>query len=134
MYNSGKILLGILIFLILFTSPFWYSKATGQADYYPNPEIATKGLPGLDRCVMDTDYMRSSHMDLLNTWRHDVVRRGERIFTNPDGKQFMKSLTKTCMKCHYNKAQFCDKCHDFMAVGEPDCWNCHVEPKQQEGI
>lgn len=134
MYNSGKIIIGILIFLAIFTSPLWYSLATGSANYYPNPVIATKGLPGgLDRCVRSTEYMRESHMDLLHTWRNEVVRDGDRIFVADDGRRFMKSLTGTCLRCHSNKAEFCDKCHDYMAVGEPDCWNCHVVP-QQEGI
>lgn len=77
--------------------------------------------------------MRESHMILLDEWRDEVVRNGDRLYTAEDGRQFMKSLSNTCMKCHYNKVEFCDKCHDYMAVGQPDCWNCHVEPKQ-EGI
>jgi len=130
MYDKGKILIGIALFIILFTSPFWYSLATGSSDYYPDPEIVTKDTPGMDQCVMPAAYMRAAHMDLLNQWRDDVVRRGKRLHTSPDGKQYNMSLSNTCMKCHTNKTQFCDKCHDYMAVGQPDCWDCHVEPKE----
>ncbi len=132
MYNTGKIVLGVLVFLVMFTSPFWYSMATGGSDYYPDPVIATANMPGLDQCVMSADYMRASHMDMLNTWRNDVVRNSDRIYTAPDGRQFLKSLSNTCMTCHYNKVEFCDKCHTYMAVTEPDCWDCHVEPKEGE--
>ena len=131
MYDAGKIILGILIFLVLVTSPFWFNKATGQADYLPDPIILTKDTPGKDVCVMPTDYMRSSHMDLLNNWRNSVVRDGVRKFTSPDGKEYKMSLSNTCMDCHSSKVDFCDKCHDFMAVTEPNCWHCHVEPKEE---
>ena len=33
MYDSGKILIGIIVFLILFTSPIWYDLAFGNAGY-----------------------------------------------------------------------------------------------------
>lgn len=131
MYNAGRIIFGMLIFLAIATSPFWFNQATGQAEYMPNPVIATRDIPGRDACVMPTDYMRSSHMDLLNNWRQEVVRSGDRIFHSSDGKEYRKSLSNTCMSCHPNKAEFCDKCHNFMAVSEPDCWNCHVAPKEE---
>ena len=34
----------------------------------------------------------------------------------------------SCMSCHSNKDEFCDRCHDYLAV-KPYCWECHVEPK-----
>ena len=39
------------------------------------------------------------------------------------------SLAGTCMKCHSNKAEFCDRCHDYAGVS-PDCWSCHVAPQE----
>jgi hypothetical protein len=130
MYNSAKILIGILVFLLLFTSPFWFNRATGSADYMPDPVIETSDMPGLDQCVMPTEYMRESHMDLLNNWRNTVVRTGRRMHESHDGKKYMMSLTNTCLGCHPNKTEFCDKCHDYMAVSNPDCWDCHVVPKE----
>jgi len=32
------------------------------------------------------------------------------------------------MKCHTDKAKFCDRCHNYVGV-TPNCWDCHVEPK-----
>jgi len=130
MYDTGKIIIGIIIFLVLFTSPFWYGPATGSSGDMPDPIIHTKDMPGKDACVMPGEYMRASHMDLLNTWRNDVVRDGHRIYTDPDGKKYYRSLSNTCMDCHPNKSTFCDRCHDYMGVGQPDCWDCHVEPKE----
>ena len=131
MYDAGKIIIGIIIFLVIGTSPFWFNQATGKAEYMPNPVIATKDIPGKDACVMPVEYMRSSHMDLLHTWRESVVRDGNRTFISPDGREYQKSLSNTCMNCHPNKAEFCDKCHTYMAVSEPDCWDCHVAPKEE---
>jgi hypothetical protein len=46
----------------------------------------------------------------------------------PDHHQYDMSLQNTCMKCHQNKAAFCDRCHNYVGVN-PSCWGCHVEPK-----
>jgi len=74
--------------------------------------------------------MGPSHGDLLPAWRHRVVRSGERVFTAPDGRVRELSLTRTCLGCH-EKAAFCDRCHDYVAIG-PDCWNCHVDPRRPQ--
>ena len=58
-----------------------------------------------------------------------VVRDGVHEYHSKANHQvFQKSLTKTCMKCHENKDQFCDKCHATVSVN-PYCWDCHVDPK-----
>ncbi len=126
MYDAWKIIGGIIIFLVLITGPTWYDMASGKADYKPNPKIVTTEK----NCVMPTEYMKESHMKLLDEWRNSVVRDGKRIFTSFDGKQYNMSLVNTCMKCHPNKSEFCDECHNYSAVGQPDCWNCHIEPEE----
>ena len=76
--------------------------------------------------------MRARHMDLLDDWRDRVVREGERVYVSDlSGASHEMSLSNTCMDCHSNKAEFCDRCHDYMAV-DPYCWDCHVEPKEGE--
>jgi hypothetical protein len=129
MYDSGKILIGIIVFLILFTSPIWYDLAFGNPTFKPKLVLPT----GEDQkeCVMSTEYMRDNHMELLNVWRDDVVRKGNRIFTTASGKKFEMSLTKTCIGCHSNKAEFCDQCHNYLGVN-PYCWECHVDPQKLE--
>ncbi|MFH2036920.1 MAG: sulfate reduction electron transfer complex DsrMKJOP subunit DsrJ [Candidatus Zixiibacteriota bacterium] len=126
MYDAGKIIGGLIIFLFLITSPLWFDMASGKADFRPDPKIKTDAKA----CVMDTEYMRSSHMELLNNWRNEVVRENNRIHHSPDGKEYDKSLTNTCMSCHPNKKEFCDECHNYGAVDETDCFNCHLVPEE----
>ena len=80
MYNSGKILIGIIVFLILFTSPIWYDLVFGNPTIKPNLVLPT----GEDQkeCVMSAEYMRDNHMELLDVWRDDVVRNGQQNFYN----------------------------------------------------
>ena len=120
-----KTIIGIILFIVLFTSPFWYSNLMGKANYIPKPVIAEGAGGG---CIKDTEYMRAKHMDLLDEWRLEVVRgegENDRIFMTDSGLQVEKSLTNTCMKCHNNKAEFCDKCHDYTGIDELLCWDCH---------
>lgn len=125
MYDAGKVIVGLVIFLALITFPTWYNVATGQASYVPELAKAVKG----DNCVMDTIYMKASHMDLLNQWRDAVVREGKRIHIGPDGKKYNMSLSSTCLDCHTDKEGFCDKCHNYMSV-DPYCFDCHVVPEE----
>ena len=54
------------------------------------------------------------------------------MYTNRKGKTYNMSLSNTCMDCHDNKAEFCDRCHDYASV-RPYCWDCHIEnPKEKE--
>jgi hypothetical protein len=34
----------------------------------------------------------------------------------------------TCLGCHKNKSEFCDRCHSYSGV-DPYCMDCHVLPK-----
>jgi hypothetical protein len=124
MRDKGRILIGLLAFLVLATFPVWYNLVSGHESQ--PPEIV---LPSDEsQCVADTDYMRTEHMQLLMDWRDEVVRDKQRIHTTADNRRFEKSLTRTCMDCHSDKAEFCDRCHDYVGV-TPYCWDCHVEPE-----
>ena len=124
MSDKGRIIVGLLIFIVVVTAPIWYDLASG-VDREP-PEIV---LPaGETQCVADAAYMRTEHMQLLMDWREEVVRQDDREFVTADGRHFEKSLTGTCLGCHDNKAEFCDRCHDYLSV-KPYCWDCHVVPK-----
>lgn len=121
MYDSSKVITGILIFLLLIISPFLYNAATGKASYIPEVKIETEAT----KCIESKEYMRANHMDLLDDWRNEVVRGESRIYTASDGKEYEKSLTNTCMNCHISRTDFCVKCHDYAAVKQPKCWDCH---------
>ena len=125
MSDTGKIAAGLVLFLIVVTVPMWIHFARGTVPEIPDPEIIVEN----ENCVRDAEYMKTYHMDLLNQWRDDVVRRNDRIHVSPDGKSYDKSLSRTCMGCHSNKSNFCDRCHDYAGVN-PYCWECHVEPRE----
>jgi len=122
MYDAGKIIPGLIIFLGLVSFPVWYNTSSGKTDHVP--ELAT---PKGEKCVDSVEHMRASHMDILNEWRDRVVRKGER-YTEINGELEEMSLSETCMKCHNDKAGFCDQCHNYLGVN-PYCWDCHLEPE-----
>lgn len=124
MYDGGKVLTGLGIFLGLALLPFWHNAVAGKGPK-PEPKIVTAEK----RCVESKETMRSSHMALLDDWRDQVVRRGIRTTSTADGRVFQMSISNGCMKCHPNKKEFCDSCHNYLAV-TPYCWDCHVEPKE----
>jgi len=128
MYDAGKIIAGIIIFVGLITFPFWYNM--GKAAQAPKPKLPTK----VKECVESTPYMKTSHMQLLNEWRDSVVREGNRLYVAINGRKFDMSLSNmsfsdSCMGCHSSKVEFCDQCHNYVGV-KPYCWDCHIAPKE----
>ena len=91
--------------------PFWYNM--GKASVAPKLEVGTTEKA----CVESTPYMKASHMQLLNDWRDEVVREGNRMYVSSTGKKFDMSLQNTCTKCHAKKTEFCDRCHNYVDVG-----------------
>jgi hypothetical protein len=136
-YNAKYIFTGLVIFFALVTLPFW--KNLGKVVPPPVRSLDTPAIQKLapKQCIMPTDWMRANHMLLLIDWREQVVRTGEsgvrlggRVFQSPDGRKFEASLSNTCMACHSNKTQFCDQCHNYVAV-TPTCWGCHQDKEQK---
>jgi hypothetical protein len=122
MYDTGKVFAGLLIFALLFTSPILYNLAVGED--VADPDLGPARAKS-EYCVEETGWMRANHMDLLNDWRDSVVREGNRVYTARDGKEYNMSLTNTCMNCHSNYLNFCNRCHSYNGV-VPSCWDCHV--------
>jgi len=128
MNDKKLIIAGLIIFIIIALFPFWYNR--GKAA--PPPELKlTERAKAAKVCVRSTDYMKAEHMQLLDVWREAVVREGERIYVSPSGKEYAMSLSNTCLDCHSNKTEFCDRCHDYASV-RPYCWDCHIDnPKEK---
>jgi hypothetical protein len=122
MYNKRLVVPGLIIFVLFVTFPLWYNGLS--AGPVPKPELPPGGEK---QCVAPVSEMRAKHMKLLNEWRDDVLRNGNRETVKVDGKEYVKSLQLACMQCHSNKEKFCDSCHDYAAV-KPYCWNCHLTP------
>ena len=127
MYNKGKIITGLVIFVVFFTSPFLYGLV--KTSPAPEPELSPKAKAA-KVCVENTEFMKESHMQLLNTWRNEAVRLNKYRFVATDGKDYVVSLQNTCLGCHNNKSKFCDQCHNYAGVN-PYCWECHIEPKEK---
>jgi hypothetical protein len=129
MYDSGKIIAGLIIFIVIATLPFTLN--LGKAAAKPSPSVDTPAINQMvkKQCVESKDYMKTTHMQMLNNWRDEVVREGSRLYVAADGKEYNMSLQNTCMHCHSNKVKFCDECHNYVAV-KPYCWDCHIAPKE----
>lgn len=126
MYDGGKIITGLVIGIGLFLAPVFYN--AGKAAKPPQPELTAKAKEAKE-CVAPKDYMKNKHMQLLDDWRHTVVRDDARYAKMPSGKVVYKSLQLSCMDCHSSKTKFCDECHNYMGIA-PYCWDCHIPPKE----
>jgi hypothetical protein len=136
LYDGGKIIAGLLIFVGLFILPFYFN--IGKVNAKPELKLDTPAIQqwekqyGKKECVESKEYMRAEHMQLLNNWRDAVVRDSNRGYlSDTNHKRFDMSLQNGCMHCHSNKKKFCDECHTYVAV-KPFCWDCHIAPKEDD--
>ena len=123
MRDKVWIFAGLGLFLLAFTFPIWRDWQTHATAQPPNLVLPVNQK----QCVAPVGYMRASHMELLLDWRKSVVRENNWKYVSFSGKVYQKSLTGTCLGCH-NKSEFCDRCHTYVGVRTPYCWNCHVDP------
>ncbi|MCP4666336.1 MAG: cytochrome C [Deltaproteobacteria bacterium] len=161
MYDGGKIIAGLIIGLGLLAFPFYNNTLFGKAAPAPKPELTAKAKEA-KACVAPTGYMRSWHMQMLDDWRHSVVRDGERYY-NTDAKPWEMRLDRrilegwrhfvvpagkgdqpaTAGKVYYKSLQVtCMDCHSNKSkfcdqchnyMGvSPYCWDCHIEPKENK--
>ena len=122
MYDRGKIIAGLVVFVLLVLIPFFDNSGTsGRAPDLILPANAKS-------CVLPAAEMRAKHMQLLNTWRDEMVRDGDRTPVVIEGKEYPKSLQLACMECHTSRVNFCDRCHNYSSVRQPYCWDCHLTP------
>ena len=131
MNDKNIIITGLIIFFVFLTFPFWYN--LGKASPVPEPKLTDKAKAAKE-CVEPKEYMKVEHMQILDIWRDGVVREANRVYISEKGKKFNMSLSTgddSCMGCHSNKADFCDKCHDYTSV-TPYCWDCHIEPPKEK--
>jgi hypothetical protein len=123
MYDAKYIIPGLIVFVALMTFPIW--KNMGNAGPVPKPEKPKE----VTKCVESAQFMRTSHMKVLDDWRDEVLREGNRTPIEVNGIKYDRSLMNGCMKCHTEKKKFCDECHTYTSV-KPYCWDCHFLPKE----
>jgi cytochrome c len=123
MRDTGTVVAGLVVFLAVVTSPVWYHSVKGEE----SAPLELKTPSDSEECVAPVEYMRAFHMDLLNDWRDEAVRDGDRIHIGPSGKVYEKSLTGGCIGCHSERKEFCGRCHEYVGA-DPYCWDCHGDP------
>ena len=127
-YDKEKVIAGLIIFVVIVAFPFWYNH--GKAA--PKPELKlTPKANAAKECIFPKEDMRTEHMQLLDEWRNTVVRDAKRLYVASSGKEYLMSLSNTCMDCHSNKSEFCDRCHNYANVA-PYCWDCHIYPEEKK--
>ncbi len=99
--------------------------SAAEASAVPYPVI-TRGKG--ESCVVETDFMRRNHMNLLVHQRDETMRRGIRT---------TRFSLKECVACHAvpgpdgtpvgadDPRFFCTSCHEYTAV-RIDCFECHA--------
>jgi hypothetical protein len=126
MYDSGKIIAGLVIFVLLITFPIWYNKlGTVSAAPAQDPNLAfmapmLEGYPLANGQVHPpADAMRAIHMDILQNIHAGV--------TGYDPQKDGKKPQMSCVSCHSSGQQFCDSCHNYVSVKPANCTDCHQE-------
>ncbi len=126
MYDSGKIIPGLLIFVLLITLPIWYNNLS-NAGQVKTPEPPDKGMLMGFTFANGQEHpsaaeMRAKHMEHLKIFHANAVAK---LAEQKDKKM----PTMSCMMCHGSKEQFCDSCHATISEKKvPDCWECHQKP------
>jgi len=133
MYNASKVIPGIIILVVLLCTPILMNFANLKALPPSEPFIREAGQDKAatsEKCVAPVEYMRGYHMKLLDKWRTEKIREMKVYYMSPDGKIYVMSLQRTCLKCHKDYQKFCYKCHQFTGVNI-DCFNCHIAGKEE---
>lgn len=128
---KGKIAAFCIVFCIIMAIPLAAnagSTTSGAAPSLDTPEINALSNKS---CIESTEYMKSSHMQLLDSWRMQAVRGGATTYVSTSGVEYEMSMENTCFSCHSNPHEFCDSCHVYSSVSLY-CWDCHEESAGNE--
>jgi len=149
--DAWKVAIGIVVFLGFFTFPIWYNLAVADP-----LESDLPVRPDTQNCIL-TQSEKLIHMQILDQWRDEVVRDGQRFRPDVHGALENRSFTKTCLSsgCHQHYEDVprpdgstvpaCWRCHRYAGVEggtynaqtnqvegelfrEVYCWDCHVNP------
>ena len=120
MYKGGRIIASLIIFVGLFTIPFFYNMGKANA----GPEIDAQHLANL-QSIEPSINMLADHPQLFNQWRNQFVQNGQTVYINSEGKAIDINLEKLVGD---PTNQFCVSCHNYTAV-KPTCWDCHSGPE-----
>ncbi len=124
MYDSGKIIPGLAVFVLMITFPIWYNMLIGNVGAAPakDPNLMPEMVQGAafpnGATHPTAGEMRATHMNVL-----------KKIHGNVPADMKGQMPTMSCLACHGgSKEKFCDSCHAYASVKTPDCWTCHTKP------
>jgi cytochrome c1 len=125
MYDSGKIIPGLLIFVLLITFPIWYNNLSNakpvESPAPPDKAMLTGFTFANGKEHPSAAEMRAKHMEVLQSFH--AAADPAKMAAAQKGE---KMQTMSCVMCHGSKEQFCDSCHANISEKKvPDCWNCH---------
>jgi hypothetical protein len=119
MMDAGKLVGGLAIAALVAAGPLWVGAVRGAKSEAPVPPS------GSAQCLEPKDSMRRNHPALLADWREQAVRFGQRTQRTSDGREVRIGLEETCLGCHGEASQFCERCHTQVGV-TLSCWQCHA--------
>ena len=98
MYNPGKIITILALFVLLITAPILLN--IGKASEPPAPSLDTAAIEQLDekQCIESKEFMRKHHPKLLSDWREQAVREGETEYISSSGETWEMSLENNCLQ------------------------------------
>ena len=115
---------GLFLFVAGVTFPMWQGITAKTSTREPDLQLPANQTA----CLAPRSYMRAAHMQLLIDWREGAVREHRSRYTAYDGRNYKVSLTNTCLsQCHGSKEKFCDRCHKYVSISAPYCWDCHQD-------
>ena len=132
MRDFRLVAIGLTIFVILFTFPFWIN--LGKTSVQTQPPALLQDAKTMQELadklgVKDGAEFREKHRQVLSEWKQLVVRDGKRIFVTKDGREVPMSLENLA-----SQPQSCTVCHDYAGIKKPSCWDCHEEPAAAKGV
>ncbi len=129
MHGTPKNVAAVAIFFLLLASPHLINLVYAKPWVGPSEDTPRIRALAEKECVEDEAWMRRNHMNLLLTWRDEALRDTHRVYVNGEGRRYDVSLIRTCLGCHSNRSEFCDRCHAYAGV-QPYCWRCHYAPEE----
>jgi len=65
-YDKGKVIAGIIVFILIVAFPVYYNIAKPREQARPSLDTPVINQMGVKQCVMPKDYMTTEHMQLLD--------------------------------------------------------------------
>ena len=126
MVSTPKVIVVTAVFAFVLLFPFIYNAVgTGMFSEVKRPQVV---IEKSGQCIKETGYMRKNHGDMLEHNRELIVREGKRDTVG----------LSTCRKCHSNREEFCDRCHNYVGVFPVNdytgCFACHYYPKNKKEL